>query len=154
MKRLISFTACVLFAFSAYSQSYSSYDDLLRAMKTDQVLQNIYFDLQKQVAQSIDMRNRSDQLTAPIRAEKEAVLKHVADSMGITYVSEYYYTCADTAKLYAFKYQTKLLDDKYRQLEGTATQEINNQYRSFLQDAFIEAAKKYYNNAEIIKGNN
>jgi hypothetical protein len=153
MKRLIGFAVTLLLVFAAYSQNNPEFEAFYMAMKSDEVLSRIYFDLSDEIGKSIDYTNRCNIVAAPIRLERDAALQHLQDSLGIKPRDKYDTTPYDTLKYNNYIQQCQQIDNSFYSLELEAQSEIRQQYQLLLQTAFMEAAKKYFDNAEIMKTN-
>lgn len=153
MKRLIQTAAFLAVSVVALQAQTGISDDLWIKMKTDSVLNRIYFDISEQVSASIDLTNRVNEAVAPINAEQTVKLQALADSLGVKYnvATKSWESQSDPAAVAVYNHMSADIYHMYSRLSGEATSEIYKEYNTLVSEAFLNAANKYIENSGIMQ---
>lgn len=157
MKRLLSTILTAAFASVSFAQtdiSGMTNDELYMKMKSDEVLQKMYFDACNDISKNIQLQEKEKAITDPINNERNALLTKIADSLGVKVDDaagtpqnyKIYNPGVDTAAVIKFLELREPIDTKYSAIFMAATADLRAQYNQMVMDAFAEAAKKYYDN--------
>jgi hypothetical protein len=157
MKRLISPLLVAVVAVMSYAQvdqSTMTYDQLFLKMSSDKVLGEIYRSALQDIAKNIELAAKTKELTDPINAQWTSELTKIADSLGVKITDasgtpehyKLYNFNADTTAVKIFLALRTAIDNKYQPLITSSTAELQTQYYQMVQDAFTEAANRYYQN--------
>jgi hypothetical protein len=151
MKQLLTALVIMQCAISSFAQmkdpATMTFDELYMYMKTDRILEQMYFSTTDEIAKNIDLYAKEAVLTAPIVSEQNAQLALIKDSLGLTEADfDKYNPNPPREKIEAYEKIASPIMSYYSGLTSEATKELRTQYKNMIQTAFYEAAKRYYDN--------
>lgn len=160
MKKVLFTIVLTLAAVSGFAQTVPQFNTeeevYMYAKYNDSLLWTIYNGTKTEVKTTMNFENRYSTIEAPFKADMEAKIKHLEDSLGVKrtdgagdkYSYKFYNPNADTAKVIVFLTLQRDVINDYNLKIGNATKGIQNEFSDLFENALLDAVNRYYQNAQ------
>lgn len=161
MKKVLFTIVLTIAAVSNFAQTVPQFNSeeevYMYAKYNDSLLWTIYNGTKTEVKTTMNFEDRYSTIEAPFKAEMEAKIKHLEDSLGVSRNDaagtggndmKLYNPNADTAKVRVFLTLQYQIHRDYNLMVNNATRDIQIEFGQLFENALVDAVNRYYQNVQ------